>query len=127
MATGFSSAAATSILDGICNATPFSYSNVWIKLHIGDPGAAGTSNPATVTDRKEATFGAASAGAISNDNTLSWPGVGGSEDFTHYSAWTASSGGTFEFSGLVTANPVDPGDDFEIAPGEIDLSIPIAS
>ena len=36
---------------------------VYAKLHIGDPGAAGTNNASAVTTRQAVTFGAASAGA----------------------------------------------------------------
>lgn len=127
MAEGLASATATSFLDALCNATSYSVSNVWIKLHVGAPGAAGTSNAATETTRKEATFAAASAGTVTNDNTLTWTNVAGSEDYTHYSAWTANAAGTFLFSGTVTANAVTAADTFTIAVGDIDLSFPIAS
>ena len=127
MAEGFSSATATSILDAICNNTSYAVANVWIKLHVGAPGSAGTSNAATETTRKEATFSAASSGAITNDAALTWTNVAGSEDYTHYSAWTASTNGTFLFSGTVTANAVTAADTFTIAIGDLDLSIPIAS
>jgi len=40
---------------------------VYVKLHIGDPGAAGTANAAANTTRQQAVFGSAAAsGAISN-------------------------------------------------------------
>jgi len=127
MATGLAAATANAFLDALCNNTSYAVANVWIKLHTGDPGAAGASNAATETTRKEATFSAAASGAITNDGALTWTNVAGSEDFSHYSAWTASSGGTFLFSGTVTANAVTAGDTFTIAVGDLDLSFSIAS
>lgn len=127
MATGWAPGIAEDILDALGNAGSFTISEVWIKLHVGDPGAAGTSNAATETTRKQASFGAASGGAMANDAALTWTAVAGSEDFTHFSAWTASSAGTFLFSGTVTANAVTAGDTFTIPTGDLDLSLSVAS
>lgn len=127
MAVGLAAATANSFLDALCNATSYSVTEVWIKLHTGDPGAAGTSNAATETTRKQASFSAASSGAITSDGALTWTNVAGTEDYTHYSAWTASSAGTFLFSGTVTANAVVAGDTFTVAIGDLDLSFSIAS
>jgi hypothetical protein len=44
--------------------------NVYVKLHTGDPGEDATSNAATETTRKEASFAAASSGSIATDATL---------------------------------------------------------
>lgn len=127
MATGLATATCNSFLDALCNATSYSVAEVWIKLHVGDPGAAGTSNAATETTRKQASFSAASSGAITNDGALTWTNVAGTEDYTHYTAWTASSGGTFLFSGTVTANAVVAGDTFTVAIGDLDLALTVAS
>lgn len=127
MAEGLASATAASILDAIGNAAAFSFAAVWIKLHVGAPGAAGTTNPATETTRQQASFGAASGGAMSNDTALTWTNVAGSEDFTHFTAWTANAAGTFEFSGTVTANAVTAGDTFTVAIGDLDLTLSVAS
>lgn len=127
MAVGFAPATAAGILDAIGNAAAFSFAAVWIKLHIGDPGAAGASNPANETDRIQASFGAASSGAIANDAALVWTNVSGTEDYTHFSAWTASTAGTFEFSGTITANAVTAGDTFTIPTGDLDLTLAVAA
>lgn len=121
MATGLGSAGANTGLDAVAAAY------TWVKLHVGDPGAAGTSNAATETTRKQATWTAASSGAISNNGALSWTSVAGTEDFTHFTVWTASSGGTFGFSGTITANAVTAGDTFTIATGDLDASLTLAS
>lgn len=127
MAESISSAAATSVLDAICNATSYSVATPYIQLHTGAPGSAGTANVATESTRKSVSFAAAASGAVSNDVAISWTSVAGTEDFTHWSMWTASSGGTFVWSGTMTANPVTAGDTFTIAVGDLDLALTIAS
>lgn len=129
MAVGLAAATANAILNALCRSTAWTEpAAVWVKLHVGDPGAAGTSNAATETDRIEATFGTnASGGAISNTAALTWPAVAGSEDYTHFSAWDASTSGNFLFSGTITANAVTTGDDFTIPIGDLDVSLGVAS
>jgi hypothetical protein len=129
MAVNLSATIANAVLDALCRSVTWSEPDaVWIQLHTGNPGTAGTSNAATETTRKQATFGsAASSGAISNTVALTWTSVAGTEDFTHFSAWSASSDGTFLFSGTVTANAVTAGDDFTVAVGDLDVSLPTAS
>lgn len=117
MATGMSAAEANEAVDA------WLASYTWIKLHVGDPGAAGTSNAATETTRKQATWASASGGATSNSGALTWTNVAGSEDYTHYSLWTASTAGTFGGSGTITANAVTAGDTFTIASGDLDIAI----
>lgn len=122
MAEGWIAAAANSALDTLLAA------HTWIKQHTGAPGAAATSNAATETTRKQATWGSASGGAATNTTSaLTWTAVAGSEDYTHFSAWTASSAGTPGFTGTVTANAVTAGDTFTIAIGDLDVSVPVAS
>lgn len=121
MATGFSTAAANTHLDNQGTTYP------WIKLHTGDPGAAGTSNAATETTRKQATWGSATGGTKTTTADLVWTNVAGAEDYTHFSMWSASTGGTFGGSGTITANAVSAGDTFTIPTGELDLSLSVAS
>jgi hypothetical protein len=123
MAVGLAAGTAAAILDGIGNASAFSLTTNWIKLHVGDPGAAGTLNAATETTRKQASFAAASSGSMATDAALTWTAVAGTEDYTHYSSWSASSGGTFQFSGTITANAVTAGDDFNIASGGLTFTL----
>lgn len=121
MAEGLGSAGANTALDALLAAYP------WIKLHVGAPGSAGTSNAAGETTRKQASWSASSGGASSNSGSLSWTGVAATEDYTHFTAWTASTAGTFGFSGTITANPVTAGDNFTIATGDLDVSLTLAS
>jgi len=121
MPEGFGSAGANTALDALGAAYP------WIKLHVGAPGAAGTANAATETTRKQATWAAASGGALTTSAQLQWTSVAGAEDYTHFTAWSASTAGTFGFSGAVTANAVLVGDTFTLAAGDIDATVPLAS
>ena len=130
MAVGLAAATANSLLDALFNQTNYTAPTaIWIKLHTGDPGAAGTSNAAGETARKDVTavFAAASSGTVTSNVAVTWTNVSTSEDYTHYSIWTASSGGTFLWSGTITANPVTAGDTFTLASGDIDASISTAA
>lgn len=97
---------------------------VYVKLHLGDPGAAGTSNPAAETTRQAATFGsAASTGAISNTAAVEWLAVSTTETYTHVSFWTASTAGTFLGSDdLSSSAAMTLGDNFRIPIGDLDVT-----
>lgn len=112
------------VLDCIFNATNITApTEVWVKHHVADPGEAGTANAATETTRKQLSCSAAVAGDITSDATLGpWVSVAGSEDYTHFSLWTASSGGTCIGTGTTTANAVTAGDTFSVAAGDFDWS-----
>jgi uncharacterized protein (UPF0333 family) len=99
----------------------------WVQLHVGDPGVNGTTSVAVETDRVQATWGSVVAGAASNSAQLQWLAVAGTEDYTHFTVWTASSAGTFGFSGTITANAVTTGDTFTIPIGDLDVSLTLAA
>jgi hypothetical protein len=126
MATGLSVSIANSFLDWIFNGTamPTAPTAIWIQLHTADPGAAGTTAVAGNATRKDlrAAMANATGGTITSDVALTWTAgeVDTSEDYTHWSAWTLSSAGTFLVSGTVSANAVTTGDEFSIPVGEFD-------
>ncbi len=99
----------------------------WVQLHIGNPGAAGTSNPAAETTRHQVTWSAVSGGAASNSADIVWTGVAATEDYTFITVWSASTAGTFGMSGTVTANAVSAGDTFTISAGGVTVSLTLAS
>jgi hypothetical protein len=121
MAEGWGATAGNAALDTVCAA------HTWVKLHAGAPGSAGTSNAATETTRKQVTETAASGGSRPSSADLTWTNVAGTEDFTHFTRWTASSAGTFGFSGTVTANAVVAGDTFTIPSGSMTTAVQLAS
>lgn len=121
----FSDFVANSWLDALARGVAFDNDEVWAKLHLGDPGAAGTANPAAETTRKQGTFGSAATGrAISNTAALEWTNVSTQETYTHVSLWTASTGGTFlGRDDLSSSAAVDAGDTFRIPIGDLDLTV----
>lgn len=127
MATGISSYLANAWLDATGNNTSFAVATVYVKLHVGDPGANGTANAATETTRKAASFAAASTGSIASDAAITWTNIAGSQDATHFTAWDNVSAGNFLFSGTITANAYTAGDTFTISSGALTVSLTLAS
>lgn len=123
MALGLSAAAALAQLVDLVTTYPY------MQLHkTGEPGAAGTSNVATETDRQLVDWDDALTGAtIVNEAQIQWTGVAGSEDYLYYSLWTLGTGGTFGHSGTITANPVTAGDTITFAPGDFVITANVAS
>lgn len=114
MTVGISSYLANNLLN-ILRGTAFTApSGTYVKLHVGDPGAAGTANPSAVTTRNACTFNAASGGALTV-STVSAFGMTASETITHVSVWDASTGGNFLWSSALTASKaVNNGDQFAL-------------
>jgi hypothetical protein len=127
MATGLSAYTANKFLDALGNATAFSVTTPYIKLHVGDPGANGTTSPAVETTRKSVSFGVASVGSIVSDADITWTNIAGSEDATHFTAWDNLTTGNFLFSGTITGNPYTAGDTYTIASGSLTASLTVAS
>jgi hypothetical protein len=131
MAVGLAAAVANGWLNAMARAVNYTAPVAFfIQLHTADPGAAGTTAIAGNGVRKAVTFGTAAAGgAISNTAIVSWASgdVDTSEDYTHWSAWDAVTAGNFLGSGLMTANAVVIGDQFQIPIGDIDLTLNIAA
>lgn len=122
MADGWGGPGSGTALDALVAAYP------WIELHIGAPGAAGTSNNATETTRKQATWNATGTdGIVENSNALTWTAIAGSQTATDFAAKSASSAGNFGFSGSVTANPYTAGDTLSVAIGALTVSVTLAS
>jgi hypothetical protein len=129
MATGLSSAVANAILDAYCRSVAWTEPVAFfVKLHLGDPGAAGAGSPATETTRKAITFSAASGGAITNSGAVSWTSYPAAETITHVSFWDAVTAGTFIGSdALATSRTPAIGDTVTLAAGDLDLSLPVAA
>ena len=127
MAVGLSSYLCNSFLNALGNNTSYAVTQVYIKLHVGDPGSAATANAATETTRKSVSFAAASAGAIASDADISWTNIAGSQDATHFSAWDSLTVGNFLFSGTITGNAYTAGDTYTISSGNLSASLTVAS
>jgi hypothetical protein len=127
MPTGLSNYLANKFLDAVGNATAYSSANVYVKLHIGDPGANGIANAATETTRKSVSFSAASTGGLTSDADVSWENIAGSEDATFFTVWDNLTAGNFLFSGTVAGNAYTAGDTFTIPSGSLTVSLTLAS
>lgn len=114
-----------SLLNALCRNTSYANAAVWVQLHTGDPGLAGTSNVAGNTTRQQATFGSvASGGAIANTVAVAWTSVSTSETYSYASLWSASTSGTFLGSAALTQSKVvNSGDNFSLPIGDLDVTI----
>lgn len=98
--------------------------NIYVKLHLGDPGEDGTANPAAETDRQTASFGVAAAGSIVTDTDIDWLSVAASETYSHVSLWDAATAGNCLGSGALTASVVvTAGDNFKIPAGDLSVTL----
>lgn len=89
--------------------------DVYVKLHTGDAGEAATSNAATETTRKEASFSAAASGSIVSSATLEWTNVAATETITHWSLWDDLTAGNALWTGALSSSAaVTAGDTFQI-------------
>lgn len=125
MATGIASGQADAILDAYCRSVAYSDpAGFFVKLHTGDPGAAGASNAFGDTTRVAPTFSAASGGAITTSADTTWTSVSTTGTVSHISFWSASSAGTFLGSDdLASAKGLNAGDNFTIAAGDLDITL----
>jgi hypothetical protein len=97
--------------------------NIYVKLHIGDPGEDGTGNPAAETTRQEGTF-TAGTNPILNDAAIEWTNVSNTEEYSHGSLWDNSTAGNCLGAGaLGTPVSVTAGDNFTIPIGDLAVSL----
>lgn len=130
MTVGLAPGQANALLDAFCRSVAYSDpASFNVKLHIGDPGSAGTANAAGETTRKAVTFSAAASGAITNSASIDWTSVSTTETISHISFWSDVAAGTFLGSdALAVSKALTAGDNFSIAAGDLDLSLtPIAA
>ena len=102
MTVGISSTEAN-ILLGCYRGSARAGVTLYLKLHTGDPGAAGTANASAVRTRNAITFAAASGGSMAL-SSMSDYSMTTSETITHGSLWTDVSAGTFVRSAALTAS-----------------------
>lgn len=123
----FSRYGAKGVLNAIGSTVGFNPVNVWMKLHIGEPGPTCTGNPAGDARRQNVTaaFSTASTlGTMTSTAAVTWTSVTVSTDFTYFSLWDSSGpgvSGNALFWGDIVATPVSTGNTFSFAAGDIDL------
>lgn len=136
MAVGLSETNIDLILEWFGNiGTPTRPVDTWfIAWHVGDPGAAGTANPATTLTARDALAGSnpfwaldgGTVGQMSNTaaGESSTAAAGGPELITHFSVWTLVSAGVFSFSGTVVT-PQNVAENGKLTYGIGDLKVSI--
>ena len=137
MGLGLSGDEASGLLAAQFQGTSYSASANWIQLHLGDPGAAGTANLCALTDRADASaaFGtdpvvSSGTATITSDGDIGateWVDPPSSETPTHFSRWTASSGGTFLGSGLLSSGSITAHSPFQLDAGDVSASYSVAT
>jgi hypothetical protein len=94
MTVGLAAATANSYLSVFRNTAYTAIANVYVKLHIGDPGASAASNASAVTTRNAITWAAPSGGSMAL-SSLSGFSMTTSETISHISLWDANAAGNF--------------------------------
>lgn len=105
MAVGISTTnVANAMLNWLRGTAPTSIAGLYVQLHTGDPGAAGTANLSALTTRIQVTMNAASGGGITMASVAgSWT-MTTAETISHISVWSASTSGLFLFSIQIAAS-----------------------
>lgn len=130
MAVGFKASVSANLLNALLNATAYTGPvALYAQMHTSDPGANGTTGAVTftVTTRPQITFGTASGGSVTNSNSPTFVGAPANATYTHISIWDAVSGGNFIASGTVTGSAVFTGDSFQLAAGNVTVSLNTAA
>lgn len=112
MTLGVAAATANSWINVLRGTAFTGLAGLFVKLHTGEPGAAGTSNASAVTTRNALTLNAPSAGSSTLTSLASYS-MTATETITHVSLWdtVGPAGGTFIASGALSASkPVNNGD-----------------
>lgn len=98
--------------------TPTRPTTYFVQWHTDDPGAAGTDNISTgmavreeLAGSPEWAEGTADDGIVQNSTAGETAAATGADTITHFSVWSASSGGTYYFSGALTASKTVATDD----------------
>lgn len=126
MADGFSTYLADLLLGYFHGTNITALSTVYVQLHTGAPGAAGTANLSAVTTREGVTFAAPSAGSVSSSSEPSWT-MTATETITDISLWDEATGGNFLDSiQLTSSRSVVATDTLQLTSAEIGFT-PIAA
>jgi len=111
-------------LDCLVNASGFNIAAVYIQLHTGDPGSAGTANVATNNTRKTTAWAASSSGSKATNADITWTSVPAGETYSYVSLWDASTNGNYLWSGALTAaKTVNSGDTFTLTSGQVTVGL----
>lgn len=115
---------ANKILDKVLRNVDYTVTTVYVSLHTAAPGAGGASEVAGGSyARQSSTFDVASGGATANSGALAFAGMPAAT-LTHVGCFDALSAGNFLWaSDLTPDKTTNSGDTFNIATGDLDLTI----
>lgn len=125
IAGSFSTYGGNAALDHITGRAAWTMpAGLFVQLHTGDPGLAGTSNVATTSTRVSAgAFSAASGGTSDNDAAISFTGAA-TETITHFTLWdAASSGNCLWVAAVTTSRAITSGQTVRFSAGELDVTL----
>jgi hypothetical protein len=103
MTVGLAAALANAYLSVFRNTAAPAITTPFVKLHVGDPGAAGTANPSAVVTRNAITWAAPAGGSMALATLASFT-MTTAETITHISLWDASTAGNFQQSVALTGS-----------------------
>lgn len=118
-------------LAGVERLTGWATKYVYLQLHTGDPGVAGTSNVATTSTRKSVVWltpddTVSGSVSLTHSNAPTWT-MAASEDPAYVSAWSALTSGDFGGSGQITVDPQTVGALFALPAGTVVVNQPVAA
>lgn len=123
----FSDGMANKMIDAWTGKATFTANaGVFVKLHIGDPGSAGTANAAANTTRHSAAFASSAASrTVASTADVVWAtSETSTETITWVSFWDASTAGNFlGRDDLPASQSVTAGNTFTISSGNISLTV----
>lgn len=105
-----------------------------LQLRVGSPGADGTANVAQLgagdAVRKPIAFGAIANHVTNNervilsDGDVAWTGaeIDASQEITHFSIWSALTGGTIKDVGAVTVPKTTGSDGVTVGSGDLEIA-----
>ena len=97
---------------------------LYVKLHTGDPGEAGTANAAGEATRKQVTLAAAAGGVRKTSTAAEWASVSTSEIYKWATLWDASSGGNCLWViQLEAEKAVSAGDSFTLKADQLTVAL----
>ena len=103
MTRGAAAATANAWLNVLRGTTYTGLAGLFVKLHTGDPGSAGTANASAVTTRKALSLNAASGGSATLSSLGSYS-MTSTETISDVSLWDNVSAGSFVASGQLSAS-----------------------
>lgn len=123
MSTGATSYLVNKWLDLVRGTAFAAPAGLYVKLHVGDPGASGTANPSAVTGRIQATFNGAAGGVISLASMASQFSMTATETISHISVWDAATGGNCLWTAAIgTPRSYQNGDQLNLTGATLSLT-----